>query len=115
MAYFDSWGQGIDRILAWADKTNAKPPNFADAYDQFTLTLYPENSVFTLSAEHGPPLSKLEGEVLNYVNQHGRVTNREVRQTFGCTKTQAQVVLRRLRERNMLKVYGAGRSTFYGQ
>jgi ATP-dependent DNA helicase RecG len=115
MAYFDSWGQGIDRILAWADKNRAKPPTFTDAYDQFTLTLFPEDGIPTLLTEHEPPLSKLEGDVLDYLNQHGRVTNREIRQTFGCTKTQAQVVLRQLRDRDLLKVHGAGRSTFYGQ
>ena len=115
MAYFDSWGQGIDRILAWADQTSAKSPTFIDAYDQFTLTLFPENSVPSSSMEHEPPLSQLERDVLDYVNQHGRITNREIRQAFGCTKTQAQVVLRQLRDRNLLKVYGAGRSTVYGQ
>lgn len=115
MAYFDSWGQGIDRILAWADQTSAKPPTFMDAYDQFTLTLFPENSTSSSSTQYQPPLSQLERDVLDYVNQHGRVVNREIRQTFGCTKTQAQVVLRKLRDRNLLKVYGAGRSTFYGQ
>ena len=115
MAYFDSWGQGIDRILAWADQTSAKPPTFIDAYDQFTLTLFPEDSTSSSSTQYHPPLSQLERDVLDYVSQHGRVTNREIRQTFGCTKTQAQVVLRQLRDRNLLKVYGAGRSTFYGQ
>ena len=115
MAYFDSWGQGIDRILAWADQTKAKSPAFTDAYDQFTLTLFPENSVRSASTEHEPPLSQLERDVLDYVNRHGRIANREIRQAFGCTKTQAQVVLRQLRNRSLLKVYGAGRSTFYGQ
>lgn len=115
MAYFDSWGQGIDRILAWANETAAKPPTFADAYDQFTLTLFPEGSIPALSADAEPPLSTLERNVLDYVNQHGRVTNREIRRAFGCTKTQAQVVLRQLKDRNLLKVYGAGRSTFYGR
>jgi ATP-dependent DNA helicase RecG len=115
MAYFDSWGQGIDRIMAWADKNKAKPPTFTDAYDQFTLALFPENSIPTLSTEHEPPLSRLERDVLDYLTKHERVTNREVRQTFGCTKTQAQVVLRQLRDRDLLKVHGAGRSTFYGQ
>ena len=114
MAYFDSWGQGIDRILAWADQTKAKFPTFIDSYDQFTLGLFPENSISYSSTQYQPPLSNLERDVLDYVNQHGRVTNREIRQTFDCTKTQAQVVLRQLRDRNLLKVYGAGRSTFYG-
>ena len=115
MAYFDSWGQGIDRILAWAERTEAKSPTFTDAYDQFTLTLFPENSVASSSTEHKPPLSQLERHVLEYVNQQGRITNREIRQSFGCTKTQAQVVLRQLKDRNLLKIYGAGRSTFYGR
>jgi len=88
---------------------------FTDAYDQFTLTLFPENSIPASSANHEPPLSQLEKDVLDYVYQHGRVTNREIRQTFGCTKTQAQVVLRQLKDRDLLKVYGAGRSTSYGQ
>jgi ATP-dependent DNA helicase RecG len=115
MAYFDSWGQGIDRILAWAERTEAKSPTFTDAYDQFTLTLFPENSVASSSMEHELPLSQLERNVLEYVNQQGRITNREIRQAFGCTKTQAQVVLRQLKDRNLLKIYGAGRSTFYGR
>ena len=115
MAYFDSWGQGIDRILAWAAQTRARPPTFIDAYDQFTLTLFPENSMPSSSTEHELPLSQLERDVLDYVERHGRVTNREIRQTYGCTKTQAQIVLRKLRDRNLLKAYGAGRSTFYGR
>jgi len=86
-----------------------------DAYDQFTLTLFPENSTSSSSTQYQRPLSQLERDVLNDVNQHGRVTNREIRQTFGCIKTQAQVVLRQLSERNLLKVYGASRSTFYVQ
>ncbi|MBN2291335.1 MAG: putative DNA binding domain-containing protein [Pirellulales bacterium] len=115
MAYFDSWGQGVDRILAWADQTRAKAPTFIDAYDQFTLRLFPENSISPSATQYEPSLSELERDVLDYVNRHGRITNREIRRTFGCTKTQAQVVLRRLRDQNLLKVYGAGRSTFYGQ
>ncbi len=115
MAYFDSWGQGIDRILAWADQTKAKSPTFVDAYDQFTLTLFPENSLPSSSEGHEPPLSQLEREVIGYVTRHGRITNRDIRQVFGCTKTQAQVILRQLKDRDLLKVYGAGRSTFYAE
>ncbi len=113
MAYFDSWGQGIDLILEWSRNCNAKMPEFTDAYDQFTLTLYPENSL-----RHGPtdgesPLPRLEKDVLSYVNRNKRVTNRDIRQAFGCSKTQAQVVLRKLKEQNLIKVHGQGRSTFY--
>ena len=67
------------------------------------------------SIEHEPPLTRLEKDVLEYVNRNGRITNREVRQALDCTKTQAQLVPRQLKDRNLLKVYGAGRSTFYAR
>jgi len=38
--YFDSWGQDIDRMLAWAAAHNLEVPTFTDDGEQFSAIIF---------------------------------------------------------------------------
>ncbi|MDC0357204.1 putative DNA binding domain-containing protein [Oligoflexia bacterium] len=114
MGYFDSWGQGIDTILAWASDQEAKKPEFLDEGSQFTLVLYPEKSeVVENSQEQSEGLSDREEKVLKYIQHNNQMTNKVIQDHFQLSKTQVQVVLRKLLGKKLIQLHGAGRGTYY--
>jgi ATP-dependent DNA helicase RecG len=112
MGFFDSWGQGIDKIVSWAKESHLKAPIFLDGGigGQFLATIFNER----LSA---PILGKREIEneakIIALIQASGSISNKEVRDQLGYTKTQAQVALRRLLESGKIKLAGKGRSAKY--
>ncbi len=111
MNYFDSWGQGIDNILYWAKNTNAKIPEFKNSNDQFTLTLFPEESNTMLSS--GLPLSDIERKILDLAKKNDKIANKDLQTTLNLSKTQAQMALKKLTQEKLILRHGAGRATFY--
>ena len=112
MGFFDSWGQGIDKIVSWAKESNIKAPIFLDGGTggQFSATVFNKQ----LSAA---PLGKREIEneakIMAIIRVSGFVTNKDVRHQLGFTKTKAQVVIRRMLESGKISLEGKGRSAKY--
>ena len=140
LSYFDEWGQGIDRIVAWASSEGREPPRFSDDVSQFMVTLFgPESRSASSGAASSdsackvaPPRQNtrncvaavraatpdraslaLEDSIIAYLTVHGRVANRDVRSALGASKTEAQTALSRLESASRILRQGAGRSTHY--
>lgn len=124
LGYFDEWGQGIDRILAWSQQSGSKPPLFEDSVTQFSITVFGPAEILPRSTPgtrkpggsawaHDRASAALEAAILEYVQREERVTNREVRQHLGASKTEAQTALSHLMNDGQLTRMGAGRSTYY--
>ena len=135
LSYFDEWGQGIDRIVAWAASEGREPPRFRDDVSQFTVTLFgpespnassPSASRAALPRPNTPNMATavpaatpdraslaLEDSIIAYLTVHGRVANRDVRSALGASKTEAQTALSRLESASRILRQGAGRSTHY--
>jgi len=109
MGYFESWGQGIDLILNWAKTKSRALPEFADDSSSFTITIYPERTL--ADSEFDENFDR----VLGLMADHGKITNRLVREKLKLSKTQAQVLLRQMTERGLIVGKGHGRSVHYVQ
>ncbi len=59
-------------------------------------------------------LPELAVIVLDYVRQHGRVTNRDMVREYGASPNTLKATFRSLVEKGMLVKHGGGRSTWYG-
>ena len=112
MGYFDEWGQGIDKILRWARENDKIPPVFEDRYNQFTLRMYAQSSkeliLTRLNLE-----SELENKVVGFVIENDFISNKDCREEFSLSKTQAQVLLKELVGKNIIESVGNGRSRRY--
>ncbi len=59
-------------------------------------------------------LSELAIQILDYVRQQGRVTNRGIARETGASPNTIKVTFRMLQEKNLIVRHGKGRSTWYG-
>ncbi|MBL6991661.1 MAG: putative DNA binding domain-containing protein, partial [Bacteriovoracaceae bacterium] len=111
MGYFESWGQGIDLVLQWAEKKNIKRPVFIDNQEQFSVVLFSQlskdktNSYFSHNS--------LDSKIISYLQMNQQITNKQCQKEFGVSKTQAQQAFKRLLSKDQIIRIGAGRAVYY--
>lgn len=111
--YIEELGTGIDRMMSEMARAGHPPPAFHETPFSFTVTLY--------SRRDRPPIPVWEEDMnerqlkaLNYVAQHGRITNREYRQLCpDVTSETIRLDLADLVARGILLKIGDKRGTYY--
>lgn len=111
--YIEELGTGIDRMIEEMARAGHPPPAFSETPFSFTVTLS--------SRQERPPIPEWEADMnerqikaLNYVHQHGSITNREYREL--CPHVSAETIrldLADLAERGILLKIGDKRGTYY--
>lgn len=110
MGFFDSWGQGIDKIILWARDNGLTSPIFSDSSGQFTVKIF---SLFSNSKSKNNKSSKLADDALEIAKMHGYLQNEQIREKLGLSKMQAQVLLGQMLNSGKLIREGKGRGTKY--
>lgn len=105
MGYFDSWGQGIDRVLAWARKANYRQPVFTDEVDQFTASVSWEAILENLGDR--------ERRLLALIKRAERISSGELRKISKMSKTQVYKAIESLLSQQLIERFGHGRATYY--
>ncbi|MCI5065948.1 putative DNA binding domain-containing protein [bacterium] len=119
MGYFESWGQGMDRVMEWSEKHAERPLQIREGSGQFIVTLSARKSdkgLETSSTQRSSPPSKITEQkraILNFIKGREHTSNKDVRESFGVSKSQAQGILRELLKGGFITKHGAGRSTHY--
>ncbi|HET90037.1 MAG TPA: transcriptional regulator [Chloroflexi bacterium] len=111
--YIEELGLGVDLMIEEMVRAGHPPPTFRDTPYSFTVTLF--------NVRERPPLpswtrtmNERQAKALAYVQEHGRITNREYRDL--CPDVSAETVrldLVDLVERDILLKIGAKKGTYY--
>lgn len=115
MGYFDSWGQGIDKIIKWSADTGAKAPEFIDEHDQFTIKVY-SNFYKNNSREYVSKVTELgdrEEEILRLFKTSKTISSKQIQEKLSITKGQSQVSIMKLLSAGAVEKRGIGKNTCY--
>ena len=111
--YIEELGLGVDLMIEEMVRAGHPPPRFKDAPYSFTVTLYNARERAPVpSWTH--TMNERQAKALSYVQEHGRITNREYRTL--CPDVSAETLrldLVDLVERGVLLKIGAKKGTYY--
>ena len=115
--YIERLGTGIRRMAQVIAEHGLPRPRFDEVGSEFRVTLPGPGERFM--AEVGSRLAWAEGlnerqvEVVLYVGEHGRITNREYRDLTGVSRRWATKELQEMVDRGMLMARGTRRTIHY--
>jgi ATP-dependent DNA helicase RecG len=107
----ERWGSGIQRMLDACMGAGLPEPSIAEQQGAFWLTFHADVLSEADLREQG--LSERQIAAVLYVQERGRITNREYRQLTGLSDEGARQNLRILVDRGLLRSEGRGRGTHY--
>lgn len=111
--YIEELGLGVDLMVEEMVRAGHAPPKFKDTPYSFTVTLHNVRERAPAPAWSGP-MNERQARALAYVQEHGRITNREYRDL--CPDLSAETLrldLADLVERGILLKIGAKKGTYY--
>ncbi len=111
--YIEELGLGVDLMIEEMVRAGHPPPTFKDAPYAFTVTLRNVRERAP-SPAWAPTMNERQARALTYVQQHGRITNREYREL--CPDVTAETLrldLVDLTDRGILLKIGAKKGTYY--
>lgn len=111
--YIEELGLGIDRMIEEMVQSGHKPPSFSAKPYSFTVTLYNSRERAPVFVD-GKILNNRQSRAMQYVREHGSITNREYRTL--CADVSAETIrldLSDLVERGMLLKIGSKKGTYY--
>ena len=111
--YIEELGLGVDLMIEDMVRAGHPPPKFKDSPYSFTVTLYNVRERAPLPA-WTRTMNERQAKALAYVQEHGRITNREYREL--CPDVSAETIrldLVDLVERSILLKIGAKKGTYY--
>ncbi len=111
--YIEELGLGIDRMIEEMVQSGHKEPGFTALPYSFTVTLYNARERIPIFAD-GQVLNNRQARAMQYVREHGSITNREYRTL--CPDVSAETVrldLSDLVEQGMLLKIGSKKGTYY--
>ncbi|MCU0496837.1 MAG: putative DNA binding domain-containing protein [Anaerolineae bacterium] len=111
--YIEELGLGIDRMMEVMQQAGHKPPYFDARPYSFAVTLY------NVRQKHAPPdwtrnTNYRQGRALQYIKEHGSITNREYRQLCaGVSAETLRLDLADMVEKGLLLKIGSKKGTYY--
>lgn len=111
--YIEELGLGIDRMIEEMVQSGHKEPAFSAKPYSFTVTLFNARERIPVFAD-GQVLNNRQARAMQYVREHGSITNREYRTL--CPDVSAETVrldLSDMVEQGMLLKIGSKKGTYY--
>lgn len=110
--YIDAWGRGTIKIIDSCKQANLPEPEMQEQDGGFIITLFKNNINEVKSAVFD--LSKRQLEVISYLKEKGRITNKEYQEIFKVSRNTASRDLTDLVEKGILRSSEAkGAGSFY--
>lgn len=111
--FIERWGSGTLRMIEELQSAGFPPPRFISESGHFKLSFYKE--LFTDEFLKESNLSERQLKVINYIKEHGKITNTEYQAITNVSKRTATRELNELKEKGLLVSEGAttGRGIFY--
>ncbi|MCS7251371.1 MAG: ATP-binding protein [Anaerolineae bacterium] len=111
--YIEELGLGIDRMIEEMIRAGHPPPKFIAQPYSFTVILYNRQEHAPLRTG-APPMNERQLKALQYIREHGRITNREYQQLCpGVSPETLRLDLADLVHRGILLKIGEKRGTYY--
>jgi len=111
--YIEELGEGWDKIIKEHQEhpLSPNPPEIQSSEHSTTVTIFSTKENF--EEEKEVELNERQREALEYIEKHGKVTNREYRNINDVSRQTAKRDLSDLVEKEILKQKGEGRGTYY--
>ncbi|MDQ7030912.1 MAG: helix-turn-helix domain-containing protein [Ardenticatenia bacterium] len=120
MGFVERLGYGIDRMVRLMEDAGLPPPRFEETDNGFKLTLYGHGERMMSTGQEGRSrwahlhVNPRQEQALEYIAEHGRITNREFRRLVpGVSPETLRRDLADLVERGLLLKVGDKRGTYY--
>ena len=108
----ESYGTGIRRIFnLYADCP--EQPQIEVTPNTFKIVLPNMNAVAAAAPKQASPVTAQMQKVLDYISEHGHITDEEVQTLLGIKKTRAFELMKQLRNMEQIKVVGRGSGKKY--
>ena len=103
----ESYGTGIRRIYKLYEGCPAQPV-IEVTTNAFKMVLPNMNAMPSVAAKHDTPIPAQMQKVLDFISEHGQITEQEVQSLLGVKKTRAFILLKEMREAGLVQVIGRG-------
>jgi ATP-dependent DNA helicase RecG len=113
LGYVEHRGLGIDRMLRTMSDHGLDPPQFQDRGSSFWVTLRRRPAAPPLPDLQGLGLNQRQEAAVAYMQQHGRITNREYQTEFDVSERTALYDLQGLVSAGLALPVSSGRGRYY--
>jgi ATP-dependent DNA helicase RecG len=120
MGYIEEIGTGLDNVYRWLAEAGQPEPALRDTGGSFIITLYGLDMEKALAeGEAGAidlealGLNERQRQAIEYIQEHGKITNREYRELGKVSHEMAHRELSALTAKGLIEKRGAGRGTHY--
>ena len=120
MGYIEEIGMGLDNVYRWLAEAGQPEPALRDTGGSFVITLYGLDVEKALAEGEAETiglvalgLNERQRRAIEYVQEHGRITNREYRELGQVSHEIAYRELSELITKGLIEKRGAGRGTHY--
>ena len=107
----ESYGTGIRRIYKLYENYPVQPVIEATT-NAFKIVLPNMNATASAPRQASPVTAQMQ-KVLNYISEHGQITDEEVQSLLGIKKTRAFNLLKKMREIGLVQMIGRGAEKRY--
>ena len=108
----ESYGTGIRRIYKLYENCPVQPVIVATT-NAFKMVLPNMNAESDASAKQGLPVTAQMQKVLDYIAEHGQITDNEVQSLLGIKKTRTFELIKKMREMELIHILGRGSEKKY--
>lgn len=120
MGYIEEIGMGLDNVYRWLAEAGQPEPALRDTGGSFVITLYGLDVEKALAEGETETielvalgLNERQRRAVEYIQEHGRITNREYRELGKVSHEIAYRELSELITKGLIEKRGAGRGTHY--
>ncbi len=122
MELIEEWGTGIRRILKRAGEYGLPEPEFLEIGDTFRVNLFRAADKKPIKKADKKPIKKADKKpiylerqsvILDYVNKHGRITNKEARELLGLAASTTKRLLSQMVQDELIRDEGEKRARIY--
>nr|HID13292.1 hypothetical protein [Anaerolineae bacterium] len=120
MGYIEEIGMGLDNVFRWLAEAGQPEPTLRDTGGSFIITLHGLDMEKALAEGEAEAidlaalgLNQRQQRAIEYILEHGRITNREYRELGKVSHEMAHRELSELVAKELVKKRGAGRGTYY--
>jgi ATP-dependent DNA helicase RecG len=108
----ESYGTGIRRIFnLYADCP--VQPKIEVTTNTFKMILPNMNAVTAAEPENASVVTPQMQTVLDYIEENGKITEKEISDLLGLKKTRTYTIAKQMRDLDLIKVVGRGESKYY--
>lgn len=108
----ESYGTGIRRIYKLYENCPVQPVIEATT-NAFKMVLPNMNAVSAAAPKQASPVTAQMQKVLDYISEHGQITDEEVQSLLGIKKTRAFDLMKKMREMGLMQMIGRGAEKRY--